>query len=198
MAQNGTKMFEKNGTESVDCFGQNGLSNVFNIRQVMPFFSSENSLLRVRWKVYNLKTSKRPPGGTSFVPWPTSYTALPLLALSHVLGIFSTRTLCLRIFALAISLSECYYPQCPCNSLPHFPWVFDQMTVEKPPLNTVPLILLYFSLLTLFFKRNLELVSFLIYLLSLSCHYNVSVQRVGTLLCSLSYPVPARLRYTWL
>ena len=68
MAQNGTKMFEKNGTESVDCIGQNGLSNVFNIRQVMPFFSSENSLLRVRWKVYNLKTSKRPPGGTSFVP----------------------------------------------------------------------------------------------------------------------------------
>ena len=164
----------------------------------MPFFSSENSLLRVRWKVYNLKTSKWPPGGTSFVPWPTSYTALPLLALSHVLGIFSTRALCLRIFALAISLSECYSPQCPCNSLPHFPWVFDQMTVEKPPLNTVPLILLYFSLLTLFFKRNLELVSFFIYLLSLSCHYNVSAQRVGTLFCSLSYPVPTRLWYTWL
>lgn len=97
-------------------------------------------------------------------------------------------------------LSECYSPQCPCNSLPHFPWVSDQMTVEKPPLNTVPLILLYFSLLTLFFKRKLKLVSFFIYLLSLSCHYNVSAQRaylllnlLPTLFCSLSYPVPTRL-----
>ena len=44
--------FVKNGTsilKSADCFGQYGLSNIFNIRQVMSFFSSEYSLLTVRW-----------------------------------------------------------------------------------------------------------------------------------------------------
>ena len=50
---------------------------IFNIRQVMSWFSSEYSLLTVRWKVNHLKTSKWPPGGTSFVPWSTSIPLCP-------------------------------------------------------------------------------------------------------------------------